>query len=689
MQEATILRNNYRLERLLGRGGMADVYLAFDLRRQAHVALKVLREDLAEDPEFVRRFAREADALARLEHPNVVRFYSFERKGATAFIVMDYVPGTTLQRRLAEAEGPLPLEEVTAMLRRVGAALQFAHGEGYVHRDVKPGNVMLREDGNALLSDFGIARAAESATLTTMAMGTPAYMSPEQILGRELDRRTDIYSLGVVLYELTTGRRPFTGDEYGLTSSGTTTRLREAHLKLPPPDPRTFNPALPAGVAQVIVRALAKEPADRWPDVLSLLQASEGALGKPAAAVASPAAGAATPTLLAGQMPGVSTPARPTPKPAGAKPLPTPAGEVLLPPERTPGRPAASPVSAPVRGGRSLLPWLIGATALALLIVIVGLWRLIATSTTTVSKVETPPIAAGDVEKTAQALAAVYAQATTNALATLSAPTMESARMTVQAAEKTITVVTVVAAKPQTTAGVGPTARPPATATPPPATSTPAPKTATPLPASPTPTATTGAYVTVKSGEVNLRGGPGTQYNVVGQAKTGTNYPIVSRTAAGDWLRLEGNEERWVAASLVTVSGDVPVAAKLPPTPIAAPVAETPILLLPVDGFTLWPYDAADFKWKWTGRPLGPNEGFELRIWKEGNPDHPGAAPPVAYVAGADHVYSIHIGSIRASPGVVDISTTDWINVYWTVAVVQLNPYRRTGPEAKPFWIHT
>src|SRR5512136_659361 len=143
MLEGTILRKTYRLDRLLGRGGMADVYLAFDLHRQANVAIKVLRDDLAEDPEFVRRFAREAEALARLDHPNIVRFYSFERQGATAFIVMDFVPGTTLQRRLAEATGPdqrqaaagLPPQETTAVLRQVGAALQYAHNQGYIHRD--------------------------------------------------------------------------------------------------------------------------------------------------------------------------------------------------------------------------------------------------------------------------------------------------------------------------------------------------------------------------------------------------------------------------------------------------------------------------------------------------------------------------------------------------------------------------
>ena len=230
------LRDRYEMEEFLGRGGMSDVYLAFDTRRQVRVAVKVLREDLAEDVEFVRRFRREAEALAQLDHPNIVRFYSFERQGTTAFIVMDYVSGATLRRRLAEVEGPLSVEEATAILRPVVAALQYAHNEGYVHRDIKPGNIMLRDDGTVLLSDFGIARATESITMTTGPIGTPAYMSPEQILGQSVDQRTDVYSLGVVLYEMLAGRRPFTGE----TGIGVTTieRVRHEHLHAEPVDLR-------------------------------------------------------------------------------------------------------------------------------------------------------------------------------------------------------------------------------------------------------------------------------------------------------------------------------------------------------------------------------------------------------------------------------------------------------------------
>ena len=272
---STILRR-YRIEKVLGYGGMADVYLATDLRRQAQVAVKVLREDLAEDPEFVRRFRKEAEALARLDHPNIARLYEFVQQGATACVVMDYIKGITLRRRLVEAGGPLGLEEITSILRQVSAALGYAHSEGIIHRDIKPGNIMLQEGGRVLLTDFGIAKVIESGTVTTMALGTPAYMSPEQIEGLALDQRTDIYSLGVMLYEIATGRRPFTGER----GSGTTTleKIRDEQIRLQPVALRVYNPKLPEGVVRVILHALAREREDRWDDVDALGKAWERAL---------------------------------------------------------------------------------------------------------------------------------------------------------------------------------------------------------------------------------------------------------------------------------------------------------------------------------------------------------------------------------------------------------------------------
>ena len=279
IQPGDVLRNRYRIESFLGRGGMSDVYLAFDVQRQAHVAIKMLREDLAEDPAFLRRFSREAEALAKLDHPNITRFYSFEQEGTWAFIVMDYIEGETLRRMLVRHSGALDISLVTSVLRQVGSALQYAHSLGFVHRDIKPGNIMVEKTGRVLLSDFGIVHAVASVTTTFGTAGTPVYMSPEQIKGEEVDARTDIYSLGVVLYEAATGRRPFTGEEEGLSGASTIARLQEAHLKLPPPDPRTFNAELPEKAAAVILKALEKNPQDRWQSAVDMVYAWEEALG--------------------------------------------------------------------------------------------------------------------------------------------------------------------------------------------------------------------------------------------------------------------------------------------------------------------------------------------------------------------------------------------------------------------------
>ncbi len=377
-----VLRERYQIERLLGRGGMADVYLAFDVQRQAHVAIKLIREDLADDADFIRRFSREAAALARLDHPNVVRFYATEQDGMLSFIVMDYVPGSNLQRRLAQAGGPLPMPEVSTLFHQIGSALHYAHSMGFIHRDIKPGNIMLREDGTALLSDFGAARVAESATLATLTIGTPAYMSPEQILGRDLQPQSDIYSFGIVLYEMLAGRRPFTGDEAGLTGTGTISRLRDAHLRLIPEDPRTFNPTIPPALAEVILKALAKDVGERWPNVLSLVNAWDNAVGSPSrrgkgdTVIAAPLA-ASVVTVVA-PMPGptgASGSASLAAAAAGAQSLssaaqPNPAEPAVAAQPPAGGSPPA-PVQTqqPRKGSRAL--WLVAGAVAALVILIV------------------------------------------------------------------------------------------------------------------------------------------------------------------------------------------------------------------------------------------------------------------------------------------------------------------------------
>lgn len=274
-----VLKGRYRIEGLIGRGGMAEVYKAWDTGRQYHVAIKVMREDLAEDIEFLRRFKREAQALAALSHANIVRFYSFEREERLAFIVMDYVEGDTLRGRIVDSPSvPLPLDEVAAATRQICAALHYAHQENVLHRDVKPGNIMIRPDGQVLVTDFGIAKAADSATATTVMPGTPAYMSPEQCRSEPLDERTDLYSLGIMVYEMLAGRRPFVGETARLTTGSTREKIRWEQMNARPPPLRQPNPAVPAEMERVLLQALAKEREERWQTMLAFWGAFQAAL---------------------------------------------------------------------------------------------------------------------------------------------------------------------------------------------------------------------------------------------------------------------------------------------------------------------------------------------------------------------------------------------------------------------------
>ncbi|MBN2555462.1 MAG: serine/threonine protein kinase [Anaerolineales bacterium] len=265
------LAGRYRVDAPLGRGGMAEVYKVWDEERAVHLAMKVLREDLAQDRIFLRRFQREAQTLEKLQHPNIVRFYGLERDGLLAFMLMDYVEGTTLRADIFQADGkPFSLDETMAVLKPVSSALHYAHGQGRVHCDVKPGNIMRKRNGDVLLADFGIARMTDGTTATMVGAGTPAYMAPEQVRGEAPSPQTDIYALGVVLYEmLTGGERPFTGEQ--ATISGTTgekVRWEQTHLN--PPDARRFNRDLSAGAAALLQACLSKDPADRPASVLNL-----------------------------------------------------------------------------------------------------------------------------------------------------------------------------------------------------------------------------------------------------------------------------------------------------------------------------------------------------------------------------------------------------------------------------------
>ena len=267
-------KDRYRVEAPLGRGGMAEVYKVWDEQRSVFLALKLLREDLAQDPVFLRRFQREASSLAKLQHPHIVRFYGLEKDDLQVFLLMDYIEGTTLREQIARAgKGGLPLTRVREVLRDVCAALNYAHNQGLMHCDIKAGNILLEKGGKAYLSDFGIARMSDSATATMVGVGTPAYMAPELIKGREPTPQTDIYALGVVLYEmLTGGERPFTGEGAAVTGTNAE-KVRWEQVNLPPVPPTKCNPDIPPELEAVVLRCLHKDLRRRYNTPLALLDA--------------------------------------------------------------------------------------------------------------------------------------------------------------------------------------------------------------------------------------------------------------------------------------------------------------------------------------------------------------------------------------------------------------------------------
>lgn len=311
------LGGKYQIQSEIGRGGMGIVYRAFDQNLRRVVAVKVLAPQLAVDPEFVQRFRHEAIAAASLRHHNIVTIHDVgadnidDWPGRTVhYIVMEHVAGVTLDQWLVRRRGPAPLADTDRVLQQVGSALQFAHDRGVIHRDIKPSNVMLDDEGQVKLMDFGLVRAGELSHLTRSGtvLGTPQYMAPEQIVGGQVDRRTDIYSLGVVIYELLAGEVPF--------MRPTPMATAYAHVNETPPPLRQRQAITPKPVEAVVMKALAKEPGERYQTAAALAKdfsvAASGVMPAGLAEYDPAKAALAAAPLLGSEKP----PATPPPPPA-------------------------------------------------------------------------------------------------------------------------------------------------------------------------------------------------------------------------------------------------------------------------------------------------------------------------------------------------------------------------------------
>lgn len=484
------LGGRYLIQDLLGQGGMSAVYKAMDQNLNRIVAVKLIHPHLSVDPEFVRRFEEEARAVAQLRHPNIIQVFDFDHDEDVYYIVFEFVPGETLQdrlKRLHENGRRMDIDKTISIGAALADALDYAHSRNLIHRDVKPANVMLNVNNEPVLMDFGIVKimGGTQHTATGAVMGTARYMSPEQIKGERIDERTDIYSLGVVLFEMAGGRPPFEADS-AMT-------IMMMHVNDPVPDLRQLRPDVPPGLVQVINKTLTKERDKRF------ARASEIArtLRHPGLASTAPAAAAAT-VLEPAPDPALSqlreTPSRATTpaQSSGSHAAATPAPEESAPPASV-----VSPSGAPASGLRSRPALLGGAIGLALLAVvcIVGVYLLINSGLLGGGGGDETPVAGGDstpdqqeisleVEQTetartataaaqgaAQEAAQEAAQTATRAAqssamtATAQAAAAEGAQATSEAIYAAMTATAIYAAT-ATQAAATPTETPPPTMTP-------------------------------------------------------------------------------------------------------------------------------------------------------------------------------------------------------------------------------
>ncbi len=263
----------YQIVSQIGKGGMATVYKAYHAAMDRYVALKVVATQLTEDPTFFQRFRQEVRLIAKLEHPNILPVHDFGESNGIPYMVMRFLESGTLKERIST----LSLDEIDHVFTQLASALQYAHDNGVIHRDIKPSNAMLDKRGDVFLTDFGVAKMIEGAvqlTATGAITGTPAYMSPEQAQGMKIDQRSDIYSLGVVLFEMLTGKVPFEAE--------TPMAVIFKHIQDPPPPLSIVRPDLPYTLESVLLKALAKDPADRFASMTAFRLAWKSALAEAA-----------------------------------------------------------------------------------------------------------------------------------------------------------------------------------------------------------------------------------------------------------------------------------------------------------------------------------------------------------------------------------------------------------------------
>ncbi|MCP4419202.1 MAG: protein kinase [Chloroflexi bacterium] len=520
----------YEINKEIGRGGMATVYLAHDPRFRRNVAVKVLPRQYTHDPMFRARFDREAQTIAALEHSAIVPVHDFGEEDGQPFLVMRYMPGGSLAEKLAE--GALPLKQAINISERIASALDRAHSLGIVHRDLKPGNILFDQYGDSYLADFGIAKMAEATAALTgnSIIGTPAYMSPEQVRGDDVDGRADIYTLGVILFEMLTGQQPF--------EAKTPIAIAYKHVNAPVPKMRARKGDLSPTLQLTIDKAMSKRPDERFQTATDLARSIETMSRHTAVPPQDPAPAASKKPHSAA-----------TPQQIDTELLPLEEAELLpqATPQQTPADASQSAEPVAKNGVQKMPLWVWAVTAVILLLALFfGVKPLLNREDDGTAV----PVAV-ELEEDGEETAVVTIPDVPTETATLTLTSTTTPPVVPPTATNTATTeITETATLPPT--------EPPATAT------------ACPAP-----------HLRVSIGSAYIRSGPSISYAEVDIAFEDETFPIIAATSSGSWYNIDlGEDERgWISATVGEIIIDaacdeeIPVAATIP----ALPPTSTPI----------------------------------------------------------------------------------------------------------------